>query len=361
MTLNGTSVPDERMTRKRALLAELELIRSQKAEVLRAIQQIAKKQKLGGVPSQAVALSHEAKMEAERRVHGDHQRKIWGLCTKILAELLKNSNTKLYFGEPVHRDKFPGYYEVIKEPRDLGTIKSQVESGFYPDIYALRDDVRLCFNNCRAYNPEGHPIRKIGDAASDAFEKKWVQKHVESEWEAEKQRHALAMERLEAEAKSLPEKIKEVDAELQELASKAAIRTTSQPPGPGRELTFEEKRRLSHLIGTLPGERLARVLEIIATAPTPPQGLQGEDDSEVELDIDAIDSDTLWKVQAYVELSLNELDGKAARPGSAVNAHVKAEQAQSEGQDGRSESDEVVGSKGNADSTGEHAPKSEEI
>lgn len=355
--MNGT---DERMTRKRALLAELELIRSQKAEVLRAIQQIAKKQKLGGVPSQAVALSHEAKMDAERRVHGDHQRKIWGLCTKIMTELLKNSQTKLYFGEPVHRDKFPGYYEVIKEPRDLGTIKSQVESGFYPDIYAFRDDVRLCFNNCRSYNPEGHPIRKIGDSASDSFEKKWVQRHVEAEWEAEKQRHALAMERLEAEAKSLPDKIKEVDAELQELAAKATVRTSSQPPGPGREMTFEEKRRLSHLIGTLPGERLARVLEIIASGPTPPQGLQGEEDgNEVELDIDTIDADTLWKVQAYVEMSLNELDSKAARPGNAGNA-VKVQQAQSEGQDGRSESDEVVGSKGNADSTGEHAPKSEE-
>lgn len=313
--MNGKTTVEERMTRKRTLEAELASIRSQKSDVLRQIMQIAKKQKLGGPTPHPVAMSNETKIEAEKRHHAEQIRRIWGMCTKIMAEMLKNSHTKLYFGEPVHRDKFPGYYETIREPRDLGTIKSQIETGHFPDVYAFRDDVRLCFDNCRAFNPVGHPIRKIGDSGSDTFEKKWAQREIESQWEIEKRRHALAMERLEAEAKTIPDKIKDVDAELQDLAAQAATLGNPLPPGPGRAMTFEEKRRLSHMLGTLPGERLARVLEIIASGPSA-AALGG--DEECELDVDALDSDTLWKLQAYVDAVSSEMDSKAARPGAAA-------------------------------------------
>jgi hypothetical protein len=313
--MNGTAAPDDRLTRKRALESELETIRIQKAEVLKAIQQIAKKQKLGGPPSKNMALTHEAKLEAEKRNHQDQLRRIWGMCTKIVAEMMKNTNVRLYFGEPVHRDKFPGYYETIKQPRDLGTIKAWIETGHYANIRAFRDDIRLCFDNCRLFNPVGHPVRKFGDTASDQFEKKWENRKVEEEWDAEMERHRLTMARLEAEAKSLPDKIKEVEAELKDLAAKAVARNQAPPPGPGREMTFEEKRKLSHMLGSLPGERLARVLDIVAAGPSA-DTLEGEE--ECDLDIDALDAGTLWKLQAYVDSVNAEIDNKAARPGAGV-------------------------------------------
>jgi len=313
--MNGTAAPEDRLTRKRALESELEAIRIQKAEVLKAIQQIAKKQKLGGPPSKNVALTHEAKVEAEKRNHQEQLRRIWGMCTKVVTEMMKNTNVRLYFGEPVHRDKFPGYYETIKKPRDLGTIKAWIETGHYQNIRGFRDDVRLCFDNCRLYNPVGHQVRKFGDGASDQFEKKWENRKVEEEWDAEMERHRLTMARLEAEAKSLPDKIKEVEAELQDLAAKAVARNQAPTPGPGREMTFEEKRKLSHMLGSLPGERLARVLEIVAAGPSA-DTLEG--DEECEFDIDALDAGTLWKLQAYVDSVATEIDNKAARPGAGV-------------------------------------------
>lgn len=305
------------MTRKRALEAELEVIRSQKAEVLRAIQLIAKKQKLGGPPSRAAHLSHESKLDAEKRQHQEQKRRIWLMCGKVIQELLKNSTTKLYFGEPVRGDLYPGYYEAIKQPRDLGTIKRNMEAGNYADIYGFRDDIRLCFDNCRKYNPPGHLVRGYGDAASDQFEKKWATRQIEAEWEAESRRHLLAIDRLEAEAKSLPDKIKEVDAELQELADKAKSRAGPLPPGPGRDMTFEEKRTLSHAFSTLPGERLARVLEIIAEGPS---ASTLEDSDEVELDLDSLDAETLWKLQAYMDSVAAEIAAKAAKPGVGLPA-----------------------------------------
>ncbi len=291
----------DRAQRKRQLEAELETVRNQKAQVLRSIEQIAKKQKYVG--NAVVGNSVEARIDGERRHHEEMKRKFWQGCTRIIADLLKNSNTKTYFGEPVRGDLYPGYYEIIKEPRDLGTIKRNLDSmTYYKNVYEFRDDVRLCFENCRLFNPPGHMVRSYGDAASNTFEKKWEGKRVEEDWESELQRHKLAMDRLEAEAKSLPEKMKEVDEELQALASKVqAEQLQPKEPGPHRDMTLEEKRKLSHSITQhVNAEQMGRIMEMIMEGPSAPQTEEGGD-GEVEVDIDAIDNDTLWKIEAYVE------------------------------------------------------------
>jgi Bromodomain extra-terminal - transcription regulation/Bromodomain len=187
----------------------------------------------------------------------------------------------------------------------------KLEHRQYPDVYAFRDDVRLVWHNCRTFNPPGESVRKLGDNASDQFELKFSKFHIDASWEGEKRRFALEMDRLEAEAKSLPDKLREVDAELQELTRKVAEREAPPAPGPGRDMTFEEKRKLSHTLGTLPGERLTRVLEIISEGPSAPAP---DAEDEYELDIDALDSDTQWKLQAYVDAVSAELAAKAPKP-----------------------------------------------
>jgi hypothetical protein len=112
--------------------------------------------------------------------------------------LLKNRDTKTYFGEPVHRTMYPDYYNTIKEPRDLGTIKSDLSARKYADPAAFRDDVRLCFQNCRAYNPAGHFIRNYGDAASEKFEQIWARSGVEAAWAAAQAGSSTAGARREA-------------------------------------------------------------------------------------------------------------------------------------------------------------------
>lgn len=300
---------EDRLKRKKALESELEVIRQQKANVLRAIQQIAKKQKTGEPHPANLQASVELRKDAENRHHAESKRKVWSQCLKIINEILKNNSTRMYFGEPVHRDKYPGYYETIKNPRDLGTIKKQLEGQtHFKTVYEFRDDVRLCFENCRAFNPPGHQVRNIGDSASNSFEKKWETQQIESKWESEIQRHEKALKRLELEAKSLPEKIKEVDEELQALAAKAAEKTAPKPPGPDRPMTFEEKRKLSHAITqNLTGEHMARVLELIMMSPTAPKS-DGEE--ELEIDIDTLDNDTLWKLHAYVDTVASEMANK---------------------------------------------------
>ncbi len=50
---------------------------------------------------------------------------MWVDCGKILQDLLKNQQTKTYFGEPVKESYVQNYYAVIKNPMDLGTVKGE--------------------------------------------------------------------------------------------------------------------------------------------------------------------------------------------------------------------------------------------
>ena len=63
----------------------------------------------------------------------------------------------------------------------------------------------------------------MGDQASEKFEKRWSMNATEWHWEAHLKRCALEDAALESEAKSLPDKLAEVNQELQELSRKVGM------------------------------------------------------------------------------------------------------------------------------------------
>ncbi|KAK2078978.1 hypothetical protein QBZ16_002668 [Prototheca wickerhamii] len=292
------------LDRKRQLREDLAMIRTQKAEVLTRIQALAKKARTG--PG-AAPPAPGASIEARRAALADEQRRrlesLWSACSKIMVSLLGNQRTRQYFGAPVDATYAPGYYTVIKTPMDLGTIKTKLDQRRYEDVQAFRDDVRLVFSNCRTFNPPGNFVRNIGDQASEKFEKRWAQAGLEAQAAAEARRAQLEREALEAELCSLPDAVRAAGEELAQLARKAEEATAAgdappAAPGPHRDMTFEEKRRLSQALGALPGERIERVLAIVAEGPSRPSDEGAE---EFELDVDALDRETLWKLQSYAD------------------------------------------------------------
>ena len=87
-----------------------------------------------------------------------------------------------------------------------------------------------------------------------------------------------------------------------------AIPATGQPAGPGREMTFLEKRKLSSQLSRLQGvpDMLKSVLNIISSDPLVVSAAGGE----VEVEIDQLRADTLWKLHALV----------AAKPAASMPA-----------------------------------------
>jgi hypothetical protein len=63
----------------------------------------------------------------------------------------------------------PDYFEVVKRPMDLGTIKKRLENGCYHSLEAFQVDVNLTFENAMLYNPEGSVVYNMAKEMKDKF------------------------------------------------------------------------------------------------------------------------------------------------------------------------------------------------
>uniref|UniRef100_A0A1I8BM81 Bromo domain-containing protein n=2 Tax=Meloidogyne hapla TaxID=6305 RepID=A0A1I8BM81_MELHA len=99
-------------------------------------------------------------------------------CTKLLTELIVSKKCKGFnwaFLEPVDVEglKLYDYYDIIKEPIDLGTIKRKMDARQYVNPDEFKSDIMLMCNNCFTYNPDGQMVNKLGKQLLDYFNARW--------------------------------------------------------------------------------------------------------------------------------------------------------------------------------------------
>ncbi|OWZ16147.1 hypothetical protein PHMEG_00010106 [Phytophthora megakarya] len=80
---------------------------------------------------------------------GELKSRLMPLLTKLM-----DSEYGWTFNNPVDPVQWniPDYFDIIKCPMDLGTIKKRLENEHYISVEAFAGDVRLVFENCIAYN-----------------------------------------------------------------------------------------------------------------------------------------------------------------------------------------------------------------
>ncbi|KAF5828893.1 Bromodomain-containing protein [Dunaliella salina] len=105
-------------------------------------------------------------------------------CMNMIKRRLWSKRECSAFKEPVDPIKLniPDYHTYIKHPMDVGTVKKKLDSGMYKSPLEVRDDVRLVWRNCAAYNPPGHPMRNMGDILAAAWEATWKDSNIEERW-----------------------------------------------------------------------------------------------------------------------------------------------------------------------------------
>lgn len=78
----------------------------------------------------------------------------------------KNDTYNL-FANAVTESAAPGYFDVIKEPMDFGTMMTKAEEGSYSSkskgMSQIYQDFLLVMNNCALYNDDNDEI--LGEAA----------------------------------------------------------------------------------------------------------------------------------------------------------------------------------------------------
>mmetsp|Transcript_26588 Transcript_26588/g.67724 ORF Transcript_26588/g.67724 Transcript_26588/m.67724 type:complete len:585 (-) Transcript_26588:1605-3359(-) len=324
--------------RKRQLLQEFEtIIAPQKAQLAQRLpalfqqyydppQQLpAAARAIGGSALPAAGLANKAgagKRPQQPSVAPDAKRVKTGAYDEsdkrveaLFREINNLINRKLWgkkeavpFKEPVDpiRLRIPDYFNYIKHPMDLGTVKQKLQAKQYATPLEVCEDVRLIWKNCATYNQVGNPVRTMGDQMSDIWEKAWAESRIEEQW------NQILFEK-DPTGRAVPYKLNQLNTQL-----KAAVQAIPAPAdnSTDRQMSEIEKRKLSVQLGELQGDQLNGVLEIVQQDLA---NLDPTSEDEIELDIDALPSSTLWKLKQFVDGHLHK-----SRGGPLMAPHKRA-------------------------------------
>jgi len=98
--------------------------------------------------------------------------KIRHKCMPVLKRLVDHECSWIFMQpvDPVELN-LPDYFDIIKNPMDLGTIKKKMENNGYKSLAEFDADVRLTFDNAVAYNGDGSDVCKVAYDMKLTFEK----------------------------------------------------------------------------------------------------------------------------------------------------------------------------------------------
>eukprot|EP00924_Labyrinthula_sp_SR-Ha-C_P003237 augustus_masked-scaffold_15-processed-gene-3.40-mRNA-1 protein AED:0.01 eAED:0.02 QI:0/-1/0/1/-1/1/1/0/1759 len=93
----------------------------------------------------------------------------------IIWKKLEDQDNSWIFAKPVDPEQLdiPDYFDVIKRPMDMGTIKKRLDGNQYRDLRSFAKDVRLVYNNAMIYNPESSDVHGIARKYGYLFEKEY--------------------------------------------------------------------------------------------------------------------------------------------------------------------------------------------
>ncbi|KAF9675738.1 hypothetical protein SADUNF_Sadunf09G0064100 [Salix dunnii] len=224
-------------------------------------------------------------------------------CSQILSKLMKQKLGYI-FNTPVDVVglQLHDYHDIIKNPMDLGTVKSKLSKNLYESPRDFAADVRLTFNNAMK------PIKKKMGEDVEEKENDLVQEVQASSWDHIRRE---------------PERVSKTDGDFIPVTAKSdsigqqqhqpngmnqnpnSVRTPSpmkvpqvkplKQPKPKakdpnkREMNLEEKHKLGVGLQSLPQEKMVQVVQIIRKR----NGHLRQEGDEIELDIEAVNTETL--------------------------------------------------------------------
>ncbi|KAE8696269.1 Global transcription factor group E4, putative isoform 2 [Hibiscus syriacus] len=226
------------------------------------------------------------------------------------------------------KDKLPSaeslglhdYYTIIKHPMDLGAVKSRLNNNWYKSPREFAEDVRLTFRNAMTYNPKGQDVHIMAEQLSQIFEDKWAA--IETDYIQDMR---LAMEYEASLAMPTPRKAPPM------LPPPLDMRRILDRPksmmGPDLRpkviaATPSKKEKLSTNLQSLPSEKLDNIVQIIKKR----NSSLFQHDDEIEVDIDSVDTETLWELDRFITNYKKSLSKNKRKAELAIQARAKAEQ-----------------------------------
>ncbi|CAH1416618.1 unnamed protein product [Lactuca virosa] len=207
--------------------------------------------------------------------------KLFKSCSTLLEKLMKHKHGWV-FNKPVDPLALGlhDYFDIIKHPMDLETVKSRLDKNWYNSPMEFAEDVRLTFHNAMTYNPKGQDVHAMAELLLNFFQEKW--KLIEADYIRESK---LAVNN-EIVLPPPPPPAPTIDPKPKPLNPSTIGRTPSKKPKAKelnkREMTYDEKQKLSMDLQNLPSEKLDNVVQIIKKR----NPSLSQKDDEIEVDID---------------------------------------------------------------------------
>ncbi|XP_044493198.1 transcription factor GTE4-like isoform X3 [Mangifera indica] len=270
-------------------------------------------------------------------------------CSYLLERLMKHKFGWV-FNKPVDVKGLGlhDYYTIIKHPMDLGTVKVRLTKKLYKSPKEFAEDVRLTFNNAILYNPKGQDVHVMAEQLLKIFEEKWAKIEAEYSFSGRLEMGndsglptstsrttpvplapactpapvpapatpfhipvptptpvdipVPALSPQSAEVRNF-EKVESIAMHVDQktIISAHQVKTLDlkKPEAKDpemRDMTYEEKQRLSLNLQDLPSDKLDHVVQIIKKR----NPVLSQQDDEIEVDIDSFDPATLWELDRFV-------------------------------------------------------------
>ncbi|XP_042007563.1 transcription factor GTE4-like isoform X1 [Salvia splendens] len=238
-------------------------------------------------------------------------------CNALLERLMKHKHAWV-FNKPVDAVALGlhDYFEIIRNPMDLGTVKGRLTQNWYKSPMEFAEDVVLTFQNAMTYNPKGQDVYVMAEQLCKLFEDKWApieagykrEMNLAAEYDVgppmptsrkapQQPRAWLDMEKpLDRSAMAYsgdPKRKKPSSAQSGKVHAPKKPKAKDQNK---REMTYDEKQKLSVNLQELPSEKLENVVHIIKKR----NPSVSQQDDEIEVDIDSVDTETLWELDRFI-------------------------------------------------------------
>lgn len=209
-------------------------------------------------------------------------------CLKILTSLKKHQYS-FPFLKPVDPIalQVPDYFDIVKEPMDLGTVERNLRNGLYANPSQFASDIRKIWNNSFLYNAKGSDIYHMTVSMSNYFEKLFNEIESSSGTETYIELH---------------KKVEKLTKEIKELHTKNPSSNLKQHKNLSqlneKPMTLQEKKNLGQNIRNLPAQYLRGVWEIVN------DGILNQHKEELEFDIDTLPVKKCRELERYVNAKL---------------------------------------------------------
>lgn len=296
-------------------------------------------------------------------------------CNSVVKELAskKYASFNYPFLEPVDPValNIPTYFEYVKQPMDLGTVSNKLSNWEYKSLEQFEADIRLIFQNCYSFNPEGTIVNMMGHRLEDVFNDKWAEKpnleNIESDVESSRNEYMdddemayyddgfdddsdidessitnPAIQYLEEQLTRMKVELRQLkEQELERIRKERRIargsrktkgkrgdssrRSNRGATGRSRKgrlqtvVTYEMKKTITEHINDLPNTKLEKIIDIIKKSMP-----NLAEDEDVELDLDTLDNDTILTIYNTFFRSFNTSDPINATGVSASNRETSS-------------------------------------